>query len=204
MDWSKISLIFWQTGTKEKADASAFSTFIDTWWLKVRGWLEFPLRVYDVDTAPMFIVDMLAWERDVDRFNGESESLYRLRVKTAYENAKDAGSAAGFKRIWTRLGLGNVTITERVYGDDWDIVEIQMAPADIASNEALINLLVDQYGRTCRRYQITTQNESELVAVIHSIQTDTSHLSASTDAFGQLITFNGEPLTITGELLEIN
>lgn len=204
MELSKINLTFWQRGSKEKADAAAFATFLDGWWTTIKTWLEFPFTVYNVDTAPLFIVDLLAWQRDVERFTGEPETLYRLRVKHAFENATDAGNTAGFKRIWARLGLGSVEIGERIDGQDWDVVELTMPPQIIADNPELLRLLVNSYGRTCRRYRIATNSAETAVAVAHSIQTDTSHLAASTDAFGQIITFNGEPLTINGQLLEIN
>ncbi|WP_221800407.1 phage head spike fiber domain-containing protein [Oceanobacter mangrovi] len=151
-----ISLKFWQRGTGSKADAKAAATVVDTWWTTVKGWLAFPFTVWEVDTAPLFIVDLLAWERDITRYTGEPESLYRLRVEHAYANAKDAGSTAGFVRIWERLGLGSCFIVERPEDDDWDIVYIDMDPAVFAGNETLIMTMLNQYGRTCRRYRVST------------------------------------------------
>lgn len=160
MDWQKIKLIFWQNGDDEEGTVSAvtYAGFINSWFLKVREWLQWPLQRLYLENAPLFFVDLVAWERNITRFTGEPERLYRLRVKYAYANAKDAGSTAGFKRIWQRLELGDVTITERSSLEDWDIVALGMDADAIAGNEILINLLIQKYGRTCRRYFLSSQS----------------------------------------------
>ncbi|EDV6094794.1 hypothetical protein AA490_005094, partial [Salmonella enterica subsp. enterica] len=67
------------------------------------------------------ILNLIAWQYDISRFDGESLPLYRKRVKYAFINAQDAGSVAGFKAIFERLEIGFVEIQERQPGIDWDI-----------------------------------------------------------------------------------
>ncbi len=204
MDWESIQLTFWQKGTKTKADAQAMGDFINGWWEQCRTWTEFPLQVYDLSTAPLFIVDLKAWERDIERYTGEPETLYRNRVQYAYENAKDAGTKAGFERIWQRLELGNVEVQERIDGEDWDVVLVTVPAQQIADNPELLRLLIESYGRTCRRYYINTHNQTDAVAAIQTAHYDNAVHVAETEQFGEIITFNGDPLTINGQLLEIN
>ena len=72
-------------------------------------------------------------ERDVTRFTGEPEALFRLRVKFAFINSVDAGSTAGMKRIFERLGVGYVEIEERQPGRDWDVVLLKFSNAQLSS-----------------------------------------------------------------------
>lgn len=80
-------------------------------------------------------------------------ALYRLRVKYAWENYQDAGSAAGFKRIFERLGLGQVKVKERLPDTDWDVIHIELTDNAISENQALVAAVIRLYGRTCRRYR---------------------------------------------------
>lgn len=98
-------------------------------------------------------MNLIAWQRDIDRFKGEPLSLFRKRVKYAYINAKEAGSVVGFKRIFMRLGIGYVEIEERMDGVDWDVVDIQLSDTQLAENQQLLTVLIQHYGRTCRRYR---------------------------------------------------
>jgi len=144
----KLILPFWMRGVR----ATALVKTCQRWWDLVAVWIAFPLGVFDAQTASIGIVDLLAWQRGIVRFNGEDEALYRLRVKFAYVNAVDAGTPAGMQRIFARLGAINVTIDERLPDLDWDVLRLnlpQNAPANLL---LLLDALLTQYGRTCRRW----------------------------------------------------
>ncbi|WP_313308311.1 phage tail protein [Stutzerimonas nitrititolerans] len=148
----KLELPFWLAGTElSKLKAAAAS-----WWAKVEGWMRWPLLQMDPDTCHLTILDLLAWQRDISRFTGEPEALYRLRVKYAFVNAVDAGSVTGMKRIFRRLGVGHVEIEERLPDRDWDVVLLRVTNAQTANNPELLRVLIQQYGRTCRRYDFVT------------------------------------------------
>lgn len=148
----KLSLPFWLDGVElGKLKAAAQS-----WWNQVEGWVQWPLLQLDAETCHITILNLLAWQRDIARFQGEPESLYRLRVKYAFVNAVDAGNTAGFVRIFQRLGVGYVEVEERVPGLDWDIVRLHLSDSQLSENPELLRVLMQQYGRTCRRYDFTT------------------------------------------------
>lgn len=148
----KLSLPFWLGGKElEKLTAAAQS-----WWAKVEGWLRWPLLQMDADTCHLTVLDLLAWQRDITRFKSEPEALYRLRVKHAFINAVDAGSTAGMKRILQRLGVGYVEIEERMPDRDWDVVLLRFSDSQLSKNPELLRVLIQQYGRTCRRYDFVT------------------------------------------------
>ena len=212
MDWQNIKLTFWQSGDAEKGTVSAvtYAGFINTWFIKVRQWLQWPLQRFYLENAPLFFVDLVAWERNITRFNSEPESLYRLRVKYAYANAKDAGSTAGFKRIWQRLELGDVSITERSSEEDWDIIILGMAAADIAGNETLLNLLITKYGRTCRRYLLSSQSVADVSAAVAKLATASTFAVCESDIVlpprgsavpDNALTYSGDPLTFNDDYL---
>lgn len=208
MEWLKLKLTFWQSGDKETedgtADAATYAEFINAWYQRVRGWIEWPLQQFDLENAELFFVDLIAAERKVQRYQGEAESLYRLRVKHAYQNAKDAGSVVGFKAIWQRLSLGEIEIKERMDGLEWDIIFLEMPLENTIGNERLLQLLVNKYGRTCRRYAFASKAETDATIASASMtaQTTVSAANAETDFSNVLIDDNG-PLTINGELVEL-
>lgn len=148
----KLDLPFWLAGV----ELSKLKTAAQSWWTKVEGWLHWPLLQMDADTCHLTILDLLAWQRDITRFKGEPESLYRKRVKYAFINAVDAGSTAGMKRILQRLGVGYVEIEERTPDRDWDVVLLRLTNTQLANNQDLLRVLISQYGRTCRRYDFVT------------------------------------------------
>ena len=148
----KLSLRFWLGGVElEKLTAAA-----QAWWEKVEGWLRWPLLQLDADNCHLVMLDLLAWQRDITRFKGEPEALYRLPVKFAFINAVDAGSTAGMKRILQRLGVGYVEIEERMPDRDWDVVLLRFSDSQLSQNPELLRVLIQQYGRTCRRYDFVT------------------------------------------------
>lgn len=148
----RLNLPFWLDGP-QLAKLRAAS---QSWWEKVEGWLQWPLLQMDADTCHLTILDLLAWQRDISRFKDEPESLYRLRVKFAFVNAVDAGSTAGLRRILTRLGVGYVEIDERQPERDWDVVLLRFSDSQLSQNPELLRVLIQQYGRTCRRYDFIT------------------------------------------------
>lgn len=171
----KLGLPFWLDGpelAKLKAAAQA-------WWTKVEGWLRWPLLQMDADTCHLTILDLMAWQRDITRFKGEPEALYRLRVKYAFINAVDAGSTAGMKRILQRLGVGYVEIEERHPDRDWDVVLLQLSNTQLAESPELLRVLIQQYGRTCRRYDFVTITTVVLRVVAIDFNDDQQTLVAS-------------------------
>lgn len=128
----------------------------------VARWLTYPLTQKDPLTCSYLALSLLAKERGVAPILGESEELFRKRVHFSFLNAKDAGSVAGLKRILARLGFGEVTITERQPGYDWDEVIVQMSDSQLSGNQELLARIVQQYGRTCRRYRITNIQNNKL------------------------------------------
>ncbi|MFL1543505.1 phage tail protein [Pseudomonas sp. O39] len=171
----KLSLPFWLDGPQlAKLKAAAQS-----WWEKVEGWLQWPLLQMDADTCHITILDLLAWQRDISRFKDEPENLYRLRVKFAFINAVDAGSTAGLKRILQRLGVGYVEINERLPDRDWDVVLLRLSDSQLSQNPELMRVLIQQYGRTCRRYDFVTITPVSLRIVAVDFNDDQQTLVAS-------------------------
>jgi hypothetical protein len=170
----KLNLPFWLDGpqlTKLKAAAQS-------WWEKVEGWLQWPLLQMDAETCHLTVLDLLAWQRDTNRFKDEPESLYRLRVKFAFINAVDAGSTAGLKRILQRLGVGYVEIDERMPDRDWDVVLLRLSDSQLSQNPELLRVLIQQYGRTCRRYDFVTITPVSLRIVAADFNDDQQTLIA--------------------------
>ena len=173
----KIDLPFWLDGdefTKLKASAQA-------WWEAVEGWMRWPLLQMDAETCHLAVLDLLAWQRDITRSRGEPEALYRLRVKFAFINAVDAGSVAGFQRIFQRLGIGTVQISERQPDRDWDIVQLHLSDQQLSDYPQLLDLVVHQYGRTCRRYELVSTTVLQLVIGVHEVNSDQMTITAKFD-----------------------
>lgn len=146
-----IKLPFWLSAEQTKALITAAKAY----WGNIETWLRWPLDQMDPLTCVVPILNMLAFSRDISRFTGEPLDLYRKRVKYALINAQDAGSKAGFIRIFERLGIGYLEIEERVDPVDWDVILLKLSDSQLAQNQDLIERLVYKYGRTCRRYQLT-------------------------------------------------
>jgi hypothetical protein len=171
----KLDLKFWLAGT----ELTKLKQAAQAWWEKVEDWLRWPLLQLDADTCHLVVLDLLAWQRDITRFKGEPEGLYRLRVKHAFINAVDAGSTAGMKRILERLGVGYVEIEERQPDRDWDVVLLRFSDSQLSQNPELLRVLIQQYGRTCRRYDFSTITPVRLSAAIVHFHDDQQTLVAS-------------------------
>ena len=171
----KLKLPFWLDGK----ELNRLKTASQSWWNKVEGWLQWPLLQMDAETCHLTVLDLLAWQRDISRFKDEPESLYRLRVKFAFINAVDAGSTAGLKRILQRLGVGYVEIDERLPDRDWDVVLLRLTDSQLSQNPELMRVLIQQYGRTCRRYDFVTITPVSLRVVAVDFNDDQQTLVAS-------------------------
>ena len=171
----KLKLPFWLDGK----ELNRLRTASQSWWDRVEGWLQWPLLQMDAETCHLTVLDLLAWQRDISRFKDEPESLYRLRVKFAFINAVDAGSTAGLKRILQRLGVGYVEIDERLPDRDWDVVLLRLSDSQLSQNPELMRVLIQQYGRTCRRYDFVTITPVSLRIVAVDFNDDQQTLVAS-------------------------
>jgi hypothetical protein len=119
----------------------------------IKNGLQLPLQQLDPLTCSERVLGLIAWQRDIVRFEHEPLALYRKRVAFAFINAKDAGEVAGFKGIFTRLGIGWVQIHERQDAVAWDVIDIELSDSDLANNADLMMAIIHHYGRTCRRYR---------------------------------------------------
>ncbi|MGC9744422.1 phage tail protein [Pseudomonas sp. P1B16] len=188
----KLKLPFWLDGvelTKLKNAAQA-------WWEKVEQWLKWPLLQIDAETCHISVLDLLAWQRDIQRFQGEPETLYRLRVKYAFINAVEAGSTAGMIRIFQRLGIGYVEIQERLPDQDWDIVSLLLSDSQLSQNPVLLRVLIQQYGRTCRRYEFSTITPVSMAVCLAEFNDDQVTLSAVLDTSASRLVVINELATV--------
>ena len=174
MVFEKLNPVFWLSAGNLKA----YTRFLNVWFAYVKNILDWPRRQFDADSADLFVVDLLAWESGIDRFDGEPEWLYRLRVKHASKNAKDAGSAAGFKAIWERMGLGYVDIEERIPARDWDIINLTVTDHALSQYPGLIDVILANYAITCRRYELTTIAIDDLKIRINHFGEESQNLTA--------------------------
>lgn len=149
MKFPSINLKWWMGHGELAKLARAFTNY----WQIVQRALEFPLQKHDAKTAPIAIVDLLAWQRDVQRLEKEPEFIYRARVANAYSFARNGGETLGFKNMFAALGIDWCVIHERNDPVDWDVVTVETKSNDIANNGYLMDALIRKYGRTCRRYQ---------------------------------------------------
>ncbi len=155
---------WWQDGetiSEELKEPYFLSKGVYQFFKLIKGWMTYPLNQSAPLTCSESLLNLMAWDRDITRFSGEPLSLYRKRVKYAAINAKDAGTVAGFKAIFARLGIGIAAFKER-QNEDWDIVTIEMTDNDLSANSALVQTLVEQYGLTCRRYRVEVSYPSTL------------------------------------------
>lgn len=154
----KIELPFWLSG----AEITKLRDAAQAYWEKIETWVRWHLNQRDPETCTEGVLDLLAYERDIARMDGEPIDLYRLRVKFALINAQDAGSVAGIKRIFMRLGIGYVEVIERDPAKDWDVITLHLSDQQLGSNQDLLTQLLVMYGRTCRRYEFLLINNLEL------------------------------------------
>lgn len=153
-----IKLPFWM----DKGEFAKLRSLFLKWWSLALKLAQFPLTLFDEETAPEWLVNLLAYQRDIERFKSEPLALFRKRVKYAFVNAEEAGSVKGFKNIFERLGIGQVEIRERIEGLDFDIVHLKLTDSQLSEHDQLIYEVLRKYGRTCRRYSFLTENTIEI------------------------------------------
>ncbi|MCG7567067.1 phage tail protein [Pseudoalteromonas sp. CnMc7-15] len=153
-------------------NAKALERAADAYWQSIEAALFSWLEQIDEEKAALEILDLLAWERDINRLDDEPVALYAQRIKYAVANAEDAGSNTGMMRIFERLGFGFVQINDRVPGFDWDMVEIAMSETQSAGKQALIKEIIRSYGRTCRRYFLSALTETHTTEALGNIEYD--------------------------------
>jgi len=163
IDWSDLTKMpYWLARQGSELDKLRKGSV--RFWQRVTDMLAFPSKQLDPMTAELEIVHLLAWERDIEQIPGETETLYRTRVKYALKFAKGAGSKDGWYYMFEKLGTPWITIDERVSETDWDVVSLQLLDSDLADRAGLIDNICRQYGRTTRRYQFDTIARLPLVA----------------------------------------
>ncbi|MGF1876659.1 phage tail protein [Photobacterium frigidiphilum] len=140
----------------------------------------------DALTCSESLLQLMAWDRDITRFDSEPLLLFRMRVKYALINAKEAGSVAGFTRIFERMGIDIVAFKERVNRAQWDVCIIELTDGDISQNGKLVQTLIEQYGRTCRRYRLHVSFPSTLSIVSGVYAHNAALFSAKDDRLGAL------------------
>lgn len=143
-----FSLSFWMNG----AESTKLGKAAHAWFSMLGKAAAWSLDNRDPMTCDERTLNLLAWERCVRRYPGEPERLYRLRVTHAYANARDSGQTAGWGRIFERLGLGGLSLAERVPGQDWDRVGIIADDSQFPDQQNVLEIIIEDYGRTCRRY----------------------------------------------------
>jgi len=188
----KLKLPFWLEGV----ELTKLKNAAQSWWEKVEQWLKWPLLQIDAETCHMTVLDLLAWQRDIQRFQGEPENLYRLRVKYAFINAVEAGCTAGMIRIFQRLGIGYVEIQERLPDQDWDIVSLLLSDSQLSENPVLLRVLIQQYGRTCRRYEFSTITPVSMAVCLAEFNDDQVTLSAVLDTSASRLVVINELATV--------
>lgn len=151
------TLSFWMAG----AENTKLGKAAHAWFSLLGKAASWGIVSRDPLTCGQAALDMLAWERGIKRYAGERERLYRLRVKYAYENGKDAGGVNGWKRILIRLELiadeNEIELVERMAGQDWDVVGIEFDDSTLAGLQTVLELIINEYGRTCRRYRFVSR-----------------------------------------------
>jgi len=62
---------------------------------------------------------------------------------------------------------------------DWDVISLKIQDGDLTHVPKLLDTVIRQYGRTCRRYQYTSYVEMPLAARSHNIEAiyTTSHVT---------------------------
>ncbi len=172
----EINLRYWMG----RGELAKFARAMRNYWEHVRAAFEMPLQQHDPLTAPMALVNILAWQREVERLGQEPEALFRLRVAHAYGFARDAGSIAGWEEMFTKLGYPHITQDERLDNVDWDVISLKIKDGDLTNVPKLIDTVIRQYGRTCRRYQYTTYSDAHLG--VNSLSANASYSTSKVSA----------------------
>lgn len=152
---------------------TALKKAFGAWWNQVEFWMNLPLQNLDALTCDDFVLQLLAWQRDINRFENEPDSLYRNRVHFAPVNLINAGSKEGLFRIFDNLDIELVDTLERQTGVDWDIIFLRVVDSSMTSKPELMSFIIDAYGRTCRRYSYLIVDRVSMLTVV--INADWQH-----------------------------
>ncbi|MDO6706137.1 phage tail protein [Photobacterium sp. 1_MG-2023] len=192
MKLPKINIPWWQDGStisEALREPHYLTQGVYAFMQKVQQWLQWPLEQFDPLTCTETLLNLMAWDRDIQRFDGEPLELYRKRVKFAAINAKDSGSVAGFKAIFERLDIGIVAFKEREDPDLWDVITIEVRDSAMSQNSRLMQTLIEQYGRTCRRYRFEVSYP--VIVNLHHGEFSHSHaLYRARDEYTQTVAVN--------------
>ncbi|HFQ5358007.1 TPA: phage tail protein [Vibrio vulnificus] len=172
----EIKLRYWMG----RGELAKLARALHAYWGYVQAAFEMPLKQHDPLTAPIALVNILAWQRDVERLGQEPEELFRIRVAHAYGFARDAGSVAGWEEMFAKLGYPHIGQDERLVNVDWDVISLKIRDGDLSNVPKLLDTVIRQYGRTCRRYQYTTYVEMPLAAKNQSLEAsyDNTHIKS--------------------------
>lgn len=151
------------------------------YWDQSRDYVMWAVNQKDESKNEDPVLGFLAWERLTTRLDDEPIELYRKRVQHALVNTIGAGEIASVKSIFDRLGLEVLNVRERLDGRDWDIIAIDMTDSTLAGNTDLLPELIQLYGRTCRRYELTVHNKADasLSLGLTHVQWDSCHIDHS-------------------------
>lgn len=138
---------------KHGPEVSKLSSAFSSYWGKMEGWLKTPINQTNAENCHVAVLQLLAYQRDVDRFANEPEKLFRKRVAFAVQNAQSAGCSHGFKEIFERFGLPLLGQIERDSDKEWDVITLWLGDSTLTKDPELGQYIVRQYGRTCRRYE---------------------------------------------------
>ena len=72
-------------------------------------------------------------------------------------------------------------ILERQPDRDWDIVQLHLSDQQLSDNPALLDMIIHQYGRTCRRYEFVTTTPVSLAVAAYEFNNDHLTLVAKFD-----------------------
>jgi hypothetical protein len=171
----KLTLPFWN----DQKNSASLITTAGAFWGELEYRCQLPLVQLHPQSSTPTMLNLIAWQRDITRLNTETLDEYRNRIANAFGCAADAGSTAGFKRIFFRLRIGRVDIFERVEGKDWDVIVLRLTDSQLAHHGELIKTAIEMYGRTCRRYEfdVVTSVAISLAAAEFSntVAFDTAH-----------------------------
>ncbi len=162
----EINLRYWMG----RGELAKFARAMRNYWAHVKAAFEMPLQQHDPLTAPIALVNILAWQRGVEKLGQEPEYLFRIRVAHAYGFSRDAGSVSGWEEMFEKLGYPHIAQDERLVNVDWDVISLKIRDGDLTKVPKLLETVVRQYGRTCRRYQYTSYVEVPLAARSKSIE----------------------------------
>jgi hypothetical protein len=144
-------LPFWLAGPEALKLAGAAQGF----WVRLEAWLAGLAPQADIRVCSMAALALHAAYRGVTRLPGEPQTLGRARVLHALTTAVESGSRAGLELILATYGVQNFSVAERVAGLDWDVVVVELDPDTLSADTAVLDRIFAEWGRVCRRYQIT-------------------------------------------------